>query len=120
MDGLSYCPELISAQEEATLLSFLSESADWIPVGPSEDARRVLHYGYSYNYRDGSTTAPAPAMPESIRRLAQLAQSKTATEFDQCIVNRYLLVNFHVDSTSYGPAGRLRGRDGVSAATGCM
>jgi alkylated DNA repair protein alkB family protein 8 len=110
--GLRYVSEAISEDLAGELLAWLesSDTTGWFPVG-GERSRRVMHFGYAYDYRSGSTTRPAGDMPDIILRLRDVI-SDTFDEnfdenwqFDQCILNRYEPgqgIAAHIDSTQYG------------------
>jgi len=79
----------------------------------SEKSRRVLHFGWKYNYSSGSTRERAEEFPLVIATLRDLIAevwSEAPDGFDiesldQCIVNRYLPgqgIGAHIDSESYG------------------
>jgi alkylated DNA repair dioxygenase AlkB len=111
--GLFLCEEFIDKATESSLLAFF-DSEPW----SSELKRRVLHYGFKYNYksRNISDVEIAPSLPDSCRRLAsQLAANDclrdagcsdlVGTVFDQLIVNEYLPgqgISAHTDSPVFG------------------
>ena len=78
----------------------------------SENARRVLHYGWKYNYKSGRIREKAPSFPPVLNALRNILEiwGDAPEEFDpsnfnQCIVNRYLPdqgIGAHIDSSSYG------------------
>ena len=83
----------------------------------TSNSRRVLHYGYSYNYRSGGTKEKVSEMPVIIRDLRDwiardfiiAAWRDSPKDIDeklnQCIINRYLPgqgIGAHSDSSDYG------------------
>ncbi len=77
----------------------------------SRNARKVLHYGWRYNYTSG-TREKAPSFPPVLNALRNILKiwedgpkGFDLLNLDQCIVNRYLPgqgIGAHIDSSSYG------------------
>lgn len=114
-DGLYYYPGVISEDLSQRLEKFLGQDCELFPVAGrggvvSENARRVAHYGFRYDYSSGSTTEPAPDFPEIIEELCVLIYETHVDDlgeywFDQCIINRYLPgqgIGAHYDREDYG------------------
>ena len=92
--GLLYYPGSISDALASELLAWLTspETTGWFSVGGA-NSRRVMHFGYSYDYRSGSVTDAATSMPDILERLRSIIGSTIDVPcgyiFDQCIINRY-------------------------------
>lgn len=112
--GLFYYPDVIPVELGGRLYKFLENDCVLFGVPGrggvvSDNARRVAHYGYNYNYTSGRTNAPAEPFPDIITELCELAYSihtfPGGYRFDQCIINRYLPgqgINAHYDREDYG------------------
>lgn len=115
--GLQYNKKVLSSSVYRDIMSWLARhDDDFFPVSnasgkSSSSGRRVLHYGYSYDYSSGSSSGTAPRMPKIIRRIRRrilrsfpdLVDSKRY--WNQCIINRYLPgqgIGAHIDVKSYG------------------
>jgi alkylated DNA repair dioxygenase AlkB len=91
------------------LIRNLKECSGWKSVSKSADSRQVLHFGYDYNYIPGSGPAVRKSeheIPTFLESLRQLALEITGSDFDQCIVNRYIPgegIAKHIDALSFGP-----------------
>jgi alkylated DNA repair dioxygenase AlkB len=97
--GLLYWPRFISEPMEKTLLAALQENPNWVGVSPGEKSRRVIHYGYKYDYSKVSDLTRCDAIPEmfaaiptpSILRCPNVPESlRVDADFDQLIINEYL------------------------------
>ncbi len=102
IQGLSYCSNAISEEDEKRLISLFDEKGQWVPITESPNSRRVQHYGYHYDYRSGRTTQQATAIPSELFDLCPMAK-----EFgmNQVIVNEYYPgqgISAHTDSKAYG------------------
>jgi alkylated DNA repair dioxygenase AlkB len=96
----------------ADLLNEHFATANYSPVGAGKNSRKVLHYGYKYDYATGRNGGVAEPFPECIGLLQtvlriQLEELGIEHEetFDQCIVNQYLAgqgIGAHTDSRGYG------------------
>jgi alkylated DNA repair dioxygenase AlkB len=96
----------------ADLLNEHFATANYSPVGTGKNSRKVLHYGYKYDYATGRNGGVAEPFPECIGLLQtvlriQLEELGIEHEetFDQCIVNQYLAgqgIGAHTDSRDYG------------------
>lgn len=115
-DGLYYFDNLIIdpyliRQIEKFLKSDEFEN-QLFPVGKSENSRKVVHYGYSYDYKKGTNTDNVPEMPDVIRYLRDKIaciliddQYIDPEDMNQCIINRYLPgqgIAPHIDSDEFG------------------
>lgn len=107
INGLHYHSKILSKDFQKELLNFLENTKDWFSVMKNNPkSRQVLHYGYSYNYRAKNIHEKAPDMPEIILKLREKIRELDHTEFNQCIVNRYLPgqgISKHTDHYKYGP-----------------
>ncbi len=78
-------------------------------VGSGKTSRKVVHYGYKYNYKTKKTNEPAPEMPDTIKNLREIIRRNIVDELgdrklDQCIVNAYEPgpgINAHYDHLDY-------------------
>lgn len=107
--GLTRYPNFITNQEESILLNTINKipTDEWITVG-STQGRRVLHYGYKYNYRGRSVSqkdylGELPKWCEFIieRLIAYKILNKRP---DQLIVNEYKPgqgIGAHSDAKSF-------------------
>jgi alkylated DNA repair dioxygenase AlkB len=107
--GLTYHAGAVSLELSKEILTWLKGNAEWFPVSAGANARKVVHYGYAYDYRSGSVKKQAPPFPEIIERLCALiaehVELPTGYAFDQCIINKYLPgqgIGAHTDHSSYG------------------
>lgn len=112
--GLFYYPTVISKDLAQRLQQFLDTDCELFGVPGrggvvSQNARRVAHFGYRYNYTSGGTTDLAPEFPEIIDELCGLIydtqELPEGYSFDQCIINRYLPgqgIGAHYDRKEYG------------------
>jgi alkylated DNA repair dioxygenase AlkB len=85
--GFVYRPDFVNPRIAAEFVAELEASDQWVGVTASESARKVIQYGYAYNY----TTSDARPMkiapiPEAYARLV----ASIGISFDQLIINRYL------------------------------
>ena len=100
--GLVLIENLLTKDEEKTLLSlFAIDSQEW----SSELKRRVIHYGFKYDYKSRQAACAAPLIPPACafieKRLNNHNVALLPKEFDQLIVNEYLPgqgISAHVDS----------------------
>jgi alkylated DNA repair dioxygenase AlkB len=87
--GLLYLPDFITADEVATLFSFIDQQP-WL----TDLKRRVQHYGYRYDYtaRRVDASMRIGEMPECLLRYAKrlCAAGYFLNLPDQVIVNEYL------------------------------
>jgi len=120
--GLYYRDDVIPASLQEELAQWVgSTQAEWWYVTgrsgrPVESSRRVIHFGFAYDYTTTSTHKPAPPMPPVVAklrdRILQDWQTSPPTISDvsvwnQCIVNRYEPgqgIGSHTDNPTYGPA----------------
>lgn len=112
--GLYYEDNIVSEDlEKSTLKWFESKEANehWFQITQSnKNARKVMHFGYKYNYRTGAPSKykDASDLPDILQPYLELIQQIKLTnneEFNQCIVNRYLPgqgIGFHIDHLDYG------------------
>lgn len=114
--GLYYYPKAIPRDLSNQLQSFLDNDCDLFSVPGwngkiSNNARKVAHYGFKYNYTAGSVTEPAPDFPAVIEELCVLIYTTHEKDlsdgywFNQCIINRYLPgqgIGTHTDRKEYG------------------
>jgi alkylated DNA repair dioxygenase AlkB len=107
--GLYYGRRIIPQPLSVEIMQYLKNSKEWFHVGSSATSRRVLHYGYKYNYSSRNINDVAPAIPGSISKLIDLIRETNILPDDyilnQCIVNEYLPgqgISPHIDTLGYG------------------
>lgn len=115
-DGLEYHPDFLQPAEESDLLELLArvDGAEWL----ADISRRVLHFGYKYDYssRNLDESACIGPLPEWLDRLAHKVHEAASSEarqqlraahpFEQAIINEYLPgqgIALHVDRDCFGP-----------------
>lgn len=115
--GLFYIPNSIPAGIDDELWQCLRD-AEWAAVSTGKKSRKVLHYGYAYNYTKRSALLPTAPLPEILDHLrlsliatveSLIAEGKIAEQnpnltFDQCIVNKYEPgqgIGSHCDSNAF-------------------
>ena len=111
--GLEYHSDFLAASEEEGLLAHIDNS-EWL----TDLSRRVLHFGYRYDYtnRRLDETARIGPLPEWLTQLSNMvreAASKEAKQlldpqqpFEQAIINEYLPgqgIAPHIDRDCFGP-----------------
>ena len=113
--GLSMKLDFLSSHSESLFLPVLARSnvfgSSWSKVGPSANARKVLHFGYRYDYRRrqvGPDMYLGPLPPVFARMATRLVDEGIMSEIpDQVIVNRYLPgqgISAHIDCPPcFGP-----------------
>ena len=109
--GLTYINDAVPNEINQEIIRwFLSqETQDSLkPITNSPNSRKVLHYGYKYNYRTRSIYEKASAIPLSILKLLEYIPTSDDDNddyFNQCIINHYSPgqgISFHIDRISYG------------------
>ena len=111
--GLEYHPDFLAASEEDVLLAHIN-SSEWL----TDLSRRVLHFGYKYDYTSRSLdeTARIGPLPEWLAQLSNLVRDAASEEakrlldlerpFEQAIINEYLPgqgIAPHIDRHCFGP-----------------
>lgn len=108
VDGLFYYKRVIPKDFNNQLLEFLQNSGDWTYVNPkNKKSRRVIHYGYSYNYKKKNDVQKITEFPPIINNLRNLISLHGISEeqFNQCIINEYKPgqgISSHTDSFIFG------------------
>ena len=115
MKGLYYVRDAVDLELYETVMDHLNTCEDWFQVGGAS-SRKVIHYGYKYNYGGGSGAATTP-MPECIDNLRLYLISVLDEyvrkgvlqpydeSFNQCIINKYEPgqgIGAHIDHSDYG------------------
>jgi alkylated DNA repair dioxygenase AlkB len=107
---MRYVPDLISADEESELVSYI----ETLPLKPFEFAggfvgnRRVLSFGWRYDYNAQKLTPAADNIPEPLMALrAKAAQfaSREAEAFQQALITEYAPgagIGWHKDKAMFG------------------
>ena len=111
--GLEYHPDFLAASEEDVLLAHI-DSSEWL----TDLSRRVMHFGYKYDYTNRSLdeTARIGPLPEWLAQLSNLVRDAASEEakrlldlerpFEQAIINEYLPgqgIAPHIDRDCFGP-----------------
>jgi alkylated DNA repair dioxygenase AlkB len=91
-EGFRYQPDLITADEEAELISHL-EQLQFEPFNFQGHLahRQVVGFGYRYDY-SSRTVRPAPAIPDFLQPLRQkigVFSGMEAEAFQQVLINQY-------------------------------
>ena len=91
------------------ILEFLNDSNEnWKHVIPNnKNSRKVMHFGYEYNYLTKNTDTKTTEMPKIIKKVRRLLADKVENYkiFNQCIVNKYLAgqgISKHIDRKEFG------------------
>jgi alkylated DNA repair dioxygenase AlkB len=86
--GLSYICDYITVEQQQQLLNHIDQQ-DW----STRFKRRVQHYGYRYDYKNGSLASSSylGALPDWLQSIANrfCTDSLTARVPDQVIINEY-------------------------------
>ena len=111
--GLEYRPDFLAAPEEDVLLAHFDIS-EWL----TDLSRRVMHFGYKYDYTSRSLdeTARIGPLPEWLAQLSLMVRDAASEEakrlldlerpFEQAIINEYLPgqgIAPHIDRDCFGP-----------------
>jgi alkylated DNA repair protein (DNA oxidative demethylase) len=119
--GFAYVPELITPEEERTLLSWLTASEDWqnVTFRGQTALRRAMSFGARY-LTQGRRLWPAPPLPTELARYrdrmietasarlgpALALAGRTPGEFALCTALRYppgAAIGWHADNAKFGP-----------------
>ena len=110
--GLTYIDDAVPDEIIQEVISwFLSErTQDSLKsITNSSKSRKILHYGYRYNYRTGSIYGKACPIPLIIKNLLEYIPISKCDDpvgyFNQCIINHYLPgqgISNHIDKRTYG------------------
>ncbi|MEW6496042.1 MAG: alpha-ketoglutarate-dependent dioxygenase AlkB [Cyanobacteriota bacterium] len=88
ISGLVYIPDYITVDEQNNLFAII-EQQEW----SSKTNRRVQHYGYKYDYKNGAFASAAylGVLPDWAQNLVNrfYRDGITASIFEQLIVNEY-------------------------------
>lgn len=107
--GLFLCESFIDAATESALLIFLNLEP-WSNVLK----RRVIHYGFKYDYKMRKALEPTLPIPDTCRKVAERLTAHSELykigcrfpqTFDQLIVNEYVPgqgIGAHIDSPVFG------------------
>ncbi len=111
--GLDYHPDFLDAFQEDRLLSYINDS-EWL----TDLSRRVIHFGYKYDYtsRRLDDTARIGPLPEWLAQLSNMVRKAASGEvkqlldlqrpFEQAIINEYMPgqgIAPHIDRDCFGP-----------------
>ena len=110
ISGLTYIESVLPESIADDITDwFFSEGTQetLIPLTKSLKSRKVLHFGYKYDYIKKTIYEKADPMPPIIEQLLDyIPMSEGANAyFNQCIINQYLPgqgITPHIDRTSYG------------------
>lgn len=111
VDELYIQENVLTAEQLKSVMEWLSTTNDWQPVTQCANSRKVIHYGYRYNYNGGKVSegaAPMHPVCEMLRDiLARMAiEGVEHAEYVQCIVNKYEPgqgIGAHIDAFDFGP-----------------
>jgi len=110
--GLEYHPDFLAVAEEDRLLAHIDQS-EWL----TDLSRRVMHFGYKYDYTSRSLdeTARIGPLPEWLTQLSALIREAASQQvqqlldphhpFEQAIINEYLPgqgIAPHIDRGCFG------------------
>ena len=111
--GLEYHSDFLAASDEDGLLAQI-DSSEWL----TDLSRRVLHFGYKYDYisRSLDESARIGPLPEWLAQLSHMVREAASEEakqllnpqqpFEQAIINEYLPgqgIAPHIDRDCFGP-----------------
>ena len=111
--GLEYHSDFLDASDEERLLAHIDDS-EWL----TDLSRRVLHFGYKYDYTSRSLdeTARIEPLPEWLAQLSHMVREAASEEakrlldpqqpFEQAIINEYEPkqgIAPHIDRDCFGP-----------------
>ncbi len=109
ISGLNYYHPVIPTELSTRLLHFLKITSDWVGVTDNPKSRRVIQYGFKYQYggyNKSDTTISTIDMPDSIKELRDIAISLIGVDhLNQCIINEYKPgqgIGAHIDNKYYG------------------
>jgi len=103
--GLFYFPQVIPEELVEKLIAwFEGKDADWKSITSNLNSRKVMHFGFSYNYNSGTVTDPAPLITDDLTKLIDIVAEKIdlpdGYKFNQCIINKYTPaqgISAHID-----------------------
>ena len=71
----------------------------------SDNSRKVIHYGYKYDYKSGGTKQEASEFPHiinillgTISKVWKDAPMYIGRRLNQCIINKYRHIQFHLEN----------------------
>lgn len=91
--GLLIWREFFNEDVEDDMTKYVSGMEGWVGISDDPKSRRVIHYGYKYDYRKMSMPVKTLQMPSLFAEPARLAAKVLLGEtkmFDQLIINEYL------------------------------
>lgn len=106
--GLLYYKKIISKSFSEELIDFLLGCPDWKNINKNNPkSRRVIHYGYEYDFKKGYIHKKTTDMPPIILELRNMISlcGINDTHFNQCIINEYTAgqgISSHIDNPKYG------------------
>lgn len=111
-EGLYYFKNVLNEETYTKLLEWFEKNKDQesFKVSPNSwNSRRVIHYGYKYNYNNKDINEKVNEMPEIIQNVREHIQKYMGkcnpSMFNQCIINIYEPgqgIGSHVDDNRYG------------------
>ena len=109
INGLFYKKNFIKNSLHDELLEYLSDDNEfWKSIIPNNsNSRKVMHFGYAYNYTTNNIHEKAEKMPKIIKKLRKNLKKYFSNykQFNQCIINKYLPgqgISKHIDRTEFG------------------
>ena len=116
INGLYYIDNILNDNLGKELLNNLdnlpNDYKGWRFISKHPNSRKVQHYGYIYDYKNGNTTLEAEKLPNFLENIKDILNNICEqnnipkTNFNQCIVNNYEPgqgISKHIDSKAYGP-----------------
>lgn len=103
ISGLFIWPEYFSESVEDAMVNHVAGLDNWAGISDDPKSRRVIHYGYKYDYRKMNFPVKILPIPEIFTGPARLVASAFLGEsrtFDQLIINEYMPgqgISPHVD-----------------------
>lgn len=103
ISGLFIWREFFNEDAAIAMTDYVSALDGYTGVSDDPKSRRVIHYGYKYDYRKMALPAKTSPMPEVLAALARPVAASLLGEsemFDQLIINEYIPgqgISAHVD-----------------------
>lgn len=109
LNGLTYKTNIIPDELHNEILEYLKDTNEnWKSVIPNNPrSRKVMQFGYEYNYNTKNTKTKTIDMPKIIKKVRRLLKGIVPNYklFNQCIINKYLVgqgISKHIDRKEFG------------------
>jgi len=107
--GFIYIPDFISDNFGNDIYNKLEEDKGWFAVSNNDKSRKVINYGYKYNYKSKNSGQECTKFPDYIIELQHKIENYLKlldlnSSFNQCIINKYLPgqgIGYHTDSEAF-------------------